>query len=100
MVLLEAEEAKTALALLRAKADQWIRFHEIVAKTLGHAKRELATRVIDPECKAEREALERMLPSFGDSMNAHSVLALDDELESALARLEKAEARKKEIGFH
>jgi hypothetical protein len=67
---------------------------------LGHAKRELVTRVVDPECKTARDAMERMFPSFGDSMNVHAALALDEELKFALARLEKAESRKKELGFN
>lgn len=100
MVLLEAEEAKAALAILRAKADQWINSHALVSKMLGHAKRELVTLVIDPDCKVERWNLENAAPSFGEAMNVNAVLALDAELKAAYIRLDNANARKKGLGFN
>jgi len=100
MVLLEAEEAKAALALLRAKADQWIASHELVVKMLSHAKRNPATFIVDPECKAERLNLERAGSSFGDAMNVSASLRLDDELKAAYLRAENANSRKKELGFN
>lgn len=99
MVLLEAEEAKAALALLRSKADQWRASHELVSKMLALAKREPVTSVIDPDCKTVRWDLENTAVSFGEAMNVNAVLALDDALKAAFARLENAKARKKELGF-
>jgi hypothetical protein len=58
MALLEAEEAKSALALLRSKADQWIVSHDLVSRMLSLAKREPVTSVIDPDCKTVRWNLE------------------------------------------
>jgi len=100
MVLLEAEEAKAALALLRAKADQWIALHELVSKMLGHAKRNLATLMLDPDCKTERLNLEKAAPSFSKAMNIDAVLALDDDLKAAYTRVKNAEVRKMELGFN
>ena len=99
MALLEAEEAKAALALLRSKANRWIAAHELVSKMLGHSKRELATLVVDPDCKIERWNLENAAPSFGEAMNVNAVLALDDELKTAALRVKKAEDDKKALGF-
>ena len=98
-VLWEAEDAKRALARLRSKASQWIAAHELASKVLSHAKRELATLVIDPECKNERWELEKAAPSFGEAMNVNAILALDDELKAAHLRVKKAEAEKKALGF-
>jgi hypothetical protein len=100
MVLLEAEEAKAALALLRAKADQWIDAHDLVSKMLSHAKRELVTLVVDSDCKVERWNLENAVPSFGEAMKINAVLALDDELKAACIRLNNANARKRGLGFN
>ncbi len=96
---MEAEEAKSELALLRAKADQWIAFHEVVTKALGHFKRGLATLVIDPESKTERWNLEQIAPSFGEAMNIAAILRLDDDLKAAYNRVENANSKEKETGF-
>ena len=99
MALLEAEEAKAALALLRSKANRWIEAHDLTSKMLGHAKRDLATLVVDPECKMVRRDLEDAAPSFGGAMSIDAILALDDELKAADLRVKKAEAEKKALGF-
>lgn len=99
MALLEVEEAKRALAILRAKADQWSGFHDQVSRMLGHAKRRSVTLLLDPDCKVERWNLENAAPTFGDAMNIGAILALDDELKAACERLKKAEETKKELGF-
>jgi hypothetical protein len=99
MALLEAEEAKAELALLRAKADQWIAYHDLVSRMLGHAKRTPAVQVVDLDNQIERLNLEQYAPSFGDAMNINAILALDDELKSALLRSKKADDRKKDLGF-
>jgi len=99
MVLLEAEEARASLALLRSKANQWIAAHNLASNMLAHAKRELVTLVIDPDCKVERWNLENAAPPFGEAMNVNAILALDDELKAAAVRLKKAEDDKKALGF-
>ena len=99
MALLEVEEAKAALALLRSKANRWKAAHDLVSKVLSHAKRELATLVVEPDCKVERWNLENATPPFGEAMNVNAVLALDDELKAAYLRVKNAEAEKKALGF-
>jgi len=99
MALLEAEEAKAALALLRSKANRWIEYHDLVSKMLSHAKRELVTLVIDPDCRTERRNVEDAISSFGEAMNIEAVLALDDELKIADLRVKRADAEKKALGF-
>jgi hypothetical protein len=99
MALLEAEDAKAALALLRSKADQWIASHDLVSKMLGHAKRRSATLIVDPESKIERLNLESAAPSFGEAMNIQAIFALDDDLKTAALRLKSSEIRKKVLGF-
>jgi hypothetical protein len=100
MALWEAEEARRALALLRSKADQWIASHDLVSRMLGHAKRGLATLVVDPDSGINRRNLENAAPSFGEAMSIDAIFALDDALEAAYLRLKKAETAKKELGFN
>lgn len=100
MVLWEAEEAKRVLALLRSKADQWIASHDLVSRMLGHAKRGLATMIVDPDSRMERLNLESAAPSIGEAMNIDAIFALDDALKAACLRLKKAETAKKELGFN
>ncbi len=99
MVLLEAEEAKVSLALLRSKASQWVAAHELASKMLVHAKRELVTLLLDPDGSSVRWELEKAAPSFGEAMSINAMLALDDELKTADLRVKKSEAEKKALGF-
>lgn len=94
-VLLEVEEAKAALALLRAKAEQWSRLHEKVSHLLARMRRdgaqmESAAAETRKDILANREAITAV-------MDFNAVLALDAELDAAIARLKKAEAVKKDL---
>jgi hypothetical protein len=99
MALLEAEEAKAALALLRSKANRWIAFHDLVARALSLSKREPVTAIVDPDCQNIRRELENAIPSCGEAMNVSAIFALDDEMKAACLRVQKAEAEKKALGF-
>ena len=91
-VLLELEEAKEALALLRAKADQWHRALERVSTLLSRMKRDcLHGEATVAEARAAVMA-ERTALSSAVDLNA--VLELDQSLEAATARLKKALAAK------
>lgn len=95
--LLEAEDAKDELALLRAKSVQWCRAHSHVEQLLVKMGREDSNPMSDPA--ADRAAIEKNMFLYTDTMTIQAVLALDKELERAVTRLENAEAAKKSLGF-
>jgi hypothetical protein len=99
MALLEVEDAKAELAILRVKAGQWMAAHERASKMLAAAMRNPATQLIDPGNKTGRWDFEQAIPSFGDAMKVEAILALDDELNAAFVRLKRAEECKKDLGF-
>lgn len=96
-VLLEVEEAKSALALLRARAEHWYNAHEKVTYLLARMKRDSAH--MKSAAAEARSEIERNLDAYTKVMTIEAVLALDKELEKAVERLEKAEAGKKNLGF-
>ncbi len=96
-VLLEVEEAKAALALLRAKAEQWYQAHEKVAKLLSRMRRDSAH--LESAATEARMEIASNSSLIAAAMNLDSVLALDSELERALAHLKKAEEAKKQLFF-
>jgi hypothetical protein len=97
VVLLEVEEAKSALALLRAKAEHWYKLQEKVCHFLARMKRD----GMQQESAATETRMEIVsnLSSYEAATRVEFVLALDAEIEKAVVRLKKAEAAKKEIGF-
>jgi hypothetical protein len=95
--LLEVEDAKAALALLRAKAQNWCRLHEKVAHLLARAMRDDAH--LESAARDSRVEILGNMPAIAAAMNLDSILALDLELENALQRLKKAETAKRELGF-
>lgn len=96
-VLLEVEEAKAALALLRAKAGHWYSAQEKLVHLLSRMKRDSAhLKSAAAEVRAE---IDKNLDMYTNIMTIEAVLALDTELEKAVERLEKAEAAKKSLGF-
>ena len=99
MALLEVEEAKAALAVLRAKANQWAASHDLASRMLSCAMRTPAGQLVDPGNKTGRWDFEQATSSFGDAMKVEAILALDDELNAAFVRLKRAEECKKDLGF-
>ena len=96
--LLEYEEAKADLALLRAKADAWLRLFEQAVSFLTCAKRDSAATEEQAK-KAMGEVIKEM-PSLEAVVSIRAVLQLDGELAAAVARMRKAEAAKKDLGFN
>jgi hypothetical protein len=96
-VLLEVEEAKAALALLRARAQHWMRLQEKVIHLLARMPRDsahLKSAAVDARMEIEKD-----LDTYTKVMTMEAVLALDKELERAVERSEKAEVGKKNLGF-
>lgn len=95
--LLEFEEAKAQLALLRAKAAGWQRLYAEVVSLLGVAAREFGhqeTSAIQKRAEVERDAA-----ALREVLGVDGVLALDTEIAGALARLKRAAQTKKDLGF-
>lgn len=95
--LLEYEEAKAALALLRVKADQWSALHERVTHLLARMRRDSAH--LESAAASAGLAIRRDHAAVAAVMDLDAVLALDRELSDALERLKKADAAKRELGF-
>ena len=95
--LYEFEDAKDALALIRAKAAQWQHLHEKVLHLLVRGRRDSAH--LESAAKDAKAAVLAQLPAIKEVMDINAVLALDAELEAAVSRLKKAEQSKKELGF-
>lgn len=95
--LLEFEDAKAELALLRTKAEQLRKVHEKVQLLLARMRRD--------DAQAERVALGARIeinsqPAlFSAAMDLGSILALDSELQAAIERLRAAEEAKRSLGF-
>lgn len=96
-VLLEVEEARTHLALLRAKASSWYRAHEKVSHLLARMHRESAH--FQAAATQALEAILRDRNTVAEVLNLDAILALDAELAAAVERLARAEARKRELGY-
>jgi hypothetical protein len=96
--LLEFEEAKDDLALLRAKAEQWRKRVEKVQHLLTRMRRDDAG--MERAAVETRMELAAHLPATVEAMNIEAVFALDGELQTAVQRLKKAEAAKKALGFN
>jgi hypothetical protein len=94
-VLLELEEAKDALALLRAKAEQWYQAHQKVTHLLARMKRDSAQ--LESAARDARMEIASNSRTISIVMNLDSVLALDSELEAAVGRLQKAEDAKRQL---
>lgn len=95
--LLEFEEAKAALALLRAKGEQWRVLYEKVHHLLCRSRRDSAQ--LEAAAASARLDIESRRAEFAPVMDLDAVLALDAEIESAVFRLKKAAATKRELGF-
>ena len=93
--LLEVEDAKAELLLLRARAGQWCRAQNQVTQLLAGMGRE------NPQmcsvASAAKAAIARDLPLYNDTLTIAAIFALDTELEQAVIRLEKAEAEKRSL---
>lgn len=95
--LLEVEEAKAALALLRARAQHWRGLHEKVNWLLARMTREAAH--LEEGAKEVRTEIENDIEAFKSVTGIEAILSLDKELETAVERFKKAEAVKKSLGF-
>lgn len=95
--LLEHEEAKQELGMLRAKAAKWHRALQSISILLDHGARSdqyLKTKAIEA-----RMALGADQAGIGSMVDPTAVLALDAEIEAAVVRVRKAEDAKKQAGF-
>ena len=97
LALLECEEARQQLALLRAKADQMRKCYEEAARMLAIAKRDQAHR--EDAAAIARAALQERRHFLGTPFNLDDVFALDNELCAAAERLRDAQQRRKELGL-
>jgi hypothetical protein len=95
--LLEFEEAKTTLALLRAKADQWKHLQDKAAGLLLAMKRDSAHSI--SRADGLRAEIACNLAPYVAATKIEAILALDSELEAAIDRLEKAVTAKRSLGF-
>jgi hypothetical protein len=95
--LLEVDEAKAALALLRARAQQWGGLHQKVTWLLARMTRESAH--LEDGAKEVRAEIEDNIDSYVSVTKIEAVLSLDKELETAVERLKKAESVRKSLGF-
>lgn len=95
--LLEVEDAKADLALLRAKLQRWYLLQEKICHLLARGKRDGAH--LESAAKEARADILKNLPAVTEVMNIDAVLSLDAEVEAAVERLKKAEAAKRDLGF-
>ena len=98
MALLEVEEAKHHLALLRAKARSWHKLHEKIGPFLLQMRRD--SEYVQGLVGQTREDIRRNLDATREAMNIDAIFALDAELEAAALRLAKAEAQRERLGFN
>ncbi|MGA3049477.1 MAG: hypothetical protein ABSD67_22805 [Terracidiphilus sp.] len=96
-VLLEVEEAKASIALLRARAVHWRQLQEKVTHLLSRMTRESAH--LESAAAEVRAEIEKDLTAFTAVTTIESVLSLDTELKNAVERLKKAETAKRSLGF-
>ena len=95
--LLEVEDAKSALAHLRAKAEHWRKLEEKIGYLLTRMRRDSAH--LESAAAETRAEIEDNLDTLENFITVRAVLSLDTELKNAVERLKKAEAVKKDLGF-
>lgn len=95
--LIEFEESRRELALLRTKADSWLRLQTKIIRFLEMMRR---ARPEDHFEAAElRIDILRNRASMESVATIDATLALDKDIEAALARFERAEKARKDLGF-
>lgn len=92
--LIEFEEAKADLAVLRAKAVQARAFVDLLS---GFFQRMARENSYDEARSAELR--EKLLSQRSKTLDSDAALALDGEIATALERLRRAEAAKSSLGF-
>jgi hypothetical protein len=95
--LLEYEEARAELALLRAKARQWHSLHSNLSFFLERMRRDEA--VAKGVAENMRSKILKDREALAPALDLDAILALDQEITKTIARLDLATAEKKALGF-
>jgi hypothetical protein len=98
MALLEREEARASLAVLRAKAERYRRLYGMATALIARAAREGAQ--MESLAREARQQIEQNASDLETILSMDALLQLDDELAEGAERLRVAVEQCRALGFN